>query len=149
MDRALAQAELAFSKGEVPVGAVVASNSRVLFEAHNLTEDQHDPAAHAEILAIRGAARAIGDWRLREVILVVTLEPCSMCAGAIKLARVPTVAFGALDPQAGAMGSLYDISADKRTGTPPRVISCVQEARCRELLKRFFAERRGASRLDP
>ena len=142
MDRALRQAELAAQRGEVPVGAVLAHKGGIIAEAYNLTESEHDASAHAEMLVMRKGSQVLQDWRLSGTVLAVTLEPCSMCCGAIKLARIPTVVFGVFDPKAGAMGSLYDLSQDTRTGAPPRVISGVRAGECRLLLQRFFEERR-------
>ncbi len=142
MSAALKQAQLAASCGEVPVGAVLAHAGKIIAEAHNLTETNHDATCHAEILVIRQASRTLENWRLADSILVVTLEPCGMCATAIKLARIPTLVFGIADPRAGAVGSLYDLSQDSRTGPPPRVISGVRAEECRELLRSFFEKRR-------
>jgi tRNA(adenine34) deaminase len=144
MSRALAEAETAAQNGEVPIGAVVAraDNFDVIATAHNQMETRRDPTAHAEILAIREATQKVGNWRLKDTILCVTLEPCSMCSGAIKLARLPTLIYGAEDPKLGAAGSLYDLLDDPRSGTPPRVIRGVLEARSLELLRRFFEARR-------
>lgn len=141
MDLALAEAELARAAGEVPIGAVVAVNSTVIARAHNRMEAERDATAHAEVVALREAGRASGNWRLNEAVLCVTVEPCTMCAGAISLARVGTVVFGAHDPRLGAYGSLYDLSQDERLGAP-RVISGVKGTVAAELLQRFFAERR-------
>jgi tRNA(adenine34) deaminase len=142
MARAIRQGEFARSEGEVPVGAVLAHEGRIIAEAHNRTEQEKDATAHAEMLVMREAAKKLGNWRLSEAILAVTLEPCSMCTGALKLARIPVVIFGAYDPKAGAMGSLYDLSQDCRTGEAPRVISAIQTDECLALLKQFFKERR-------
>ncbi|MFM8644821.1 MAG: nucleoside deaminase, partial [Actinomycetota bacterium] len=111
---ALQEAARAESHGDVPVGAVVVHNGRVIAEAHNERELRHDPTAHAEVLVLRAAAERLGRWRLDDCTLYVTLEPCSMCAGAIVNARVGTVVFGAADLKAGAMGSLYNLAADPR-----------------------------------
>ena len=143
MQEALIEAQKAAALGEVPVGAVIAHNGSIIARAHNLTESETDATGHAEILAIRAASKVIGNWRLSEATLVVTLEPCTMCAGAIKLSRVSTVVFGTLDPRAGGMGSLYDVSADTRTGPPPRVVTGVCEETCRKILKDFFLKLRG------
>ena len=128
---------------EVPVGAVLLDGSgAVIATAHNLREAQHDPSGHAEILAMRAAARDRKDWRLEDCTLVVTLEPCVMCAGAIVAARIPRVVFGAWDERLGASGSLYDILRDARLGKPVEVIPGVLEEECSQQLRQFFAERR-------
>ena len=142
MGEALAEAALAEAAGEVPVGAVVVHEGAVIARAHNETEHRRDASAHAEILAIQRAGQASGGWRLTECLLVVTLEPCTMCTGAIRLARIPVVAFGAYDPRAGACGSLYDLSIDERLGPPPRVIAEIRAAECAARLASFFAARR-------
>ncbi len=138
MSEALFQAELAFKKGEVPVGAVVAIKDNIIARSHNLVEQEKDPSAHAEILALKEAGKVLGDWRLNEAILCVTLEPCTMCTGAIRQSRIGTVIFGASDPKMGAMGSLYDISQDLRLGEIPRVIRNIKAERCAQVLKDFF-----------
>jgi len=142
MGAALEEAELARKAGEVPIGAVVGVGNTIVSRAHNEMEQRRDATAHAEVLAIGRAGGTLGDWRLKDAILCVTLEPCTMCAGAISLSRVGAVVFGVADPRLGAYGSLYDISQDERLGTPPRVISAVREDECRGLIQRFFAERR-------
>lgn len=138
MDLALAEAREALSKGEVPVGAVVLWGDRVLSRAHNLREARADPLAHAEILAISEAARLLGRWRLEEATLVVTLEPCPMCMGAVLQARIPRLAYGAADPKAGAAGTLYDLSDDPRLSHRVRVVRGMREAEAAELLREFF-----------
>jgi len=143
MEEALREAEAASAKGEVPVGAVVAWKDTIIGRGHNTTESDISVVAHAELHAIREASQKIGDWRLNECILCVTLEPCTMCTGAIRLARIPVVAFGAGDSKQGAMGSLYDITHDERLGPPPRVISNVQREQCEEILQNFFKSLRG------
>jgi tRNA(adenine34) deaminase len=141
MDAALAEA--AQSGTDVPVGAlVVAASGEIIGRAHNNREVSHDPTGHAEILAIREAAEAIEDWRLEGCTLVVTLEPCVMCAGAIVAARIPRVVFGAWDERVGASGSLYDLLRDARLGTPVEVIGGVKEAEAAKQLREFFASRR-------
>ena len=141
MQLALDQARLAGE--EVPVGAVLVSDSgQVLASAHNLRESKSDPTSHAEIEAIRSATSQLGDWRLENATLFVTLEPCIMCAGAIVAARIPRVVFGAWDERVGAAGSIYDILRDSRLGRPVEVIASVLEAECTAVLKEFFASRR-------
>jgi tRNA(adenine34) deaminase len=127
----------------VPIGAVVARGEEVLASAGNERELRRDPTAHAEILAIRAAAEALGGWRLPGTALYVTLEPCAMCAGAIVLARIPTVVFGALDPKAGAAGSVLDVLAEPALNHSPEVTGGVRKAECAALLREFFAVRRG------
>ena len=142
MGLALEQAELAAELGEVPVGAVIVSKGKVIARAHNEVESTKDPSAHAEILAIKRAADVVGDWRLNQVELYVTLEPCTMCIGAIKLSRISTLVFGASDERLGACGSLYDLVQDKRNGPVARVISGVREQESIDLLQKFFKEKR-------
>ncbi len=138
-----ALAEAAASGEDVPVGALlVNSDGDIVARGHNTREVDHDPTGHAEIVAIREAARARGDWRLEDLTLVVTLEPCVMCAGAIVAARIPRVVFGAWDERVGASGSLYDLLRDSRLGGSVEVIAGVLEAECSAQLKEFFAKRR-------
>ncbi len=146
MDRAITQAKLARALGEVPVGAVVVREGRVIAAAHNRRELDQDPTAHAEVLAIREAARVIGSWRLEQCALYVTLEPCTMCAGAAVLARLPELVYAAADPKAGAVGSLYDIARDARLNHRVEVTSGVLAEESGELLTRFFRARRAKSR---
>jgi tRNA(adenine34) deaminase len=142
MERALTQARLAVDHGDVPVGAIVVRSGAVLAEAHNRREVDADPTAHAEVLAIRAAAKNLGSWRLEACTLYVTLEPCAMCAGAIVLARVPQLVYGAVDPKAGAVGSLYDIARDQRLNHRVDVTSGVRADECGGLLRTFFRARR-------
>jgi tRNA(adenine34) deaminase len=142
MSLALEQAALAAQNGDVPVGAIIVHNDQIIGSAYNEIEQRKDATAHAEILALQQAAKKFGNWRLNDCILCVTLEPCPMCTGAIMLSRIGTVIFGAADPARGAMGSLFDISQDKRIGPPPRVISKIKEVESLELLKQFFAKAR-------
>ncbi len=131
------------SEPDVPVGALILDASgRVIAEAFNNREVTHDPTGHAEIIAIRQATEALADWRLEGCTLVVTLEPCVMCAGAIVAARIPRVIFGAWDERVGASGSLYDLLRDARLGTPVEVIPGVLEDECASVLREFFAARR-------
>jgi tRNA(adenine34) deaminase len=128
---------------DVPVGAVVLdATGRLVATGRNRREATGDPTAHAEVEAIRQAARSFGGWRLTGCTLVVTLEPCTMCAGAVLLARLDRLVYGAADPKAGAAGSLWDVLRDRRLGHPPEVIGGVLEAECGELLRDFFASRR-------
>ena len=141
MTKAIALA--AASGADVPVGALILDpNGQVIARAHNNREVTHDPTGHAEIIAIREATSARGDWRLEGCTLVVTLEPCVMCAGAIVAARIPRVVFGAWDDRVGASGSLYDLLRDGRLGAPVEVIPGVLEGECAAVLRDFFAARR-------
>lgn len=143
MGEALAEAGKAGQEDEVPVGAVLlGSEGGRLAAAHNRPRTLHDPTAHAEILALREAARSTGNYRLPGTTLVVTVEPCLMCAGAMIQARVARVVFGAFDPKAGALGSLYDLSRDPRLNHRLEVISGIREVECRELIQGFFQARR-------
>jgi tRNA(adenine34) deaminase len=144
MQQALSLAAFAAStSADVPVGAVIIDeNGNVIAQAANMREAQHDPTAHAEVLAIRWAAERLGTWRLDQATLVVTLEPCVMCAGAIVLSRLSRVVFGAWDPKAGAVGSLYDLLRDRRLNHRPEVISGVRESECGQILRDFFSDRR-------
>ncbi|MEV7010139.1 tRNA adenosine(34) deaminase TadA [Streptosporangium sp. NPDC051022] len=143
MRLALAQAAEAGARGEVPVGAVVlAPDGSVLARAGNDRESLSDPTAHAEVLALREAAHARGEWRLSGCTLVVTLEPCTMCAGASVLARVDRVVYGAADPKGGAAGSLWDVIRDRRLNHRPEVVAGVLAEECADALTEFFAVRR-------
>jgi len=143
MRRALAVAKQSSHSADVPVGALVLdADGQELAATHNERELTGDPTAHAEIVALRRAAAAVGDWRLDGCTLVVTLEPCTMCAGAIVLARIATVVFGAWEPKTGAVGSLWDVVRDRRLNHRPEVYSGVLEAECAELMRRFFDPQR-------
>jgi len=143
MGAALDEARAALETGDVPVGAVVvAGDGRVLGRGRNAREARQDPTAHAEVEALRQASAATGDWQLTGATLVVTLEPCVMCAGAILSARVPTVVFGAWDEKAGAAGSVYDLLRDRRVPQSAAVYGGVREEECARLLEEFFAARR-------
>ena len=146
MDKAIAEARKAESKTEVPIGCVIVKEGKVIARAHNLRESAQDPAAHAELLAIRKAAKKLGAWRLLDCSLYVTLEPCLMCMGAIILARIPQVVFGCFDPKAGAAGSLYDLSNDPRLNHRCELISNVRGQECSNLLTSFFSELRSKRR---
>lgn len=143
LDAALVQARAAAAHGDVPIGAVVVIDGEVVAAAPNRREADADPTAHAELLALRAAAAAVGRWRLEGATLAVTLEPCPMCAGAAVLARVGRVVFGAPDPKAGACGSLYNLCADPRLNHEPEVRGGVRADACGALLREFFARRRG------
>jgi len=143
MRAALAEAAAALPSGDVPVGALVlGADGAVIGRGRNERELRQDPTAHAEVLAIRSAAEATGDWRLTGATLVVTLEPCLMCAGAILAARIPRVVFGAWDEKAGAAGSRYDALRDRRLNHRAEVVAGVLEAECGAVLLDFFAGRR-------
>jgi tRNA(adenine34) deaminase len=143
MGSALTLARNAGARGEIPIGALVlGSDGTVLASAANERESLMDPTAHAEVVALRAAGQALGSWRLTGCTLVVTLEPCTMCAGAAVLARVERVVFGAWDPKAGAVGSLWDVVRDRRLNHRPEVIAGVREQECGQLLEDFFADRR-------
>ncbi len=142
MERALVLAQQAAEKGEVPVGAVVVKEGNLVATAHNLREQSGNPVAHAEMLAIQAAAEKIGNWRLTETTLYVTLEPCPMCAGAIILARITRVVFGATDPKSGAAGSLYNIVQDQRLNHQVELLSGVCAEKSRTLLRTFFENKR-------
>ena len=138
MREALAEAEKAYALGEVPIGAVVVRDGEVLGRGHNLRETLADSSAHAEILALREAARTIGDWRLTGCTLYVTIEPCPMCAGALVQFRVTRLVYGAKDSKAGAVDSLLDLVRDPRFNHQVEVISGVLEEECRAVIQRFF-----------
>jgi tRNA(adenine34) deaminase len=142
MTEAIGHAQSAAHAGEVPVGAVVARDNTIIGTGRNTTEKDQSVIAHAEIHAIREASKKLGSWRLNDCIMCVTLEPCTMCLGAIRLARIPVIIFGAGDSAQGAVGSLYDLSLDDRLGTPPRVIRNVKAEECQALLKKFFSSLR-------
>ena len=143
MRSALAQAREALEHGDVPIGAVVVHDGRVIGSGHNERERLQDPTAHAEVLALREAAAALGSWRVLDSTLYVTLEPCAMCAGAIVLSRIPRVVYGTSDPKAGAAGSVMDVTGDPRLNHRPQVIGGVLAGECGDLLRAFFADRRG------
>jgi len=142
MRLALREAEHALEHEDVPIGAVVVREGEVIAAAHNERELRQDPTAHAEIIALRGAARAAGSWRVLDSVMYVTLEPCAMCAGAIVLARVPRLVYGARDPKAGACGSVLDVLSEPRLNHRPEVSGGLLAQECGELLSRFFASRR-------
>jgi len=147
LDMALREARKAAELGEVPVGAVVVRQGQVIGRGHNRTEGLQDPTAHAEILAITAAANHLGSWRLEDCTLYVTLEPCTMCGGAIVLARVPRLVFGAWDPKAGACGSVLDVVRRPELNHRVELTGGLREAECGDLLRAFFRERRAESRL--
>jgi tRNA(adenine34) deaminase len=143
MTAAIDEARAALGSGDVPVGAVVVGpDGEVVGRGHNARERDHDPTAHAEVVALRAASVRLGRWRLDDCTLVVTLEPCVMCAGATVLARVPRLVLGAWDPKAGACGSQWDVVRDRRLNHRVEVVGGVLEDECGSLLREFFEERR-------
>jgi tRNA(adenine34) deaminase len=142
MRLALREAERALEHDDVPVGAVIIRGGEVIGAGHNERELREDPTAHAELIAIREAARAVGHWRLLDTVLYVTLEPCAMCAGAIVLGRIPRVVYGTDDPKAGAAGSVLDVLAEPRLNHRPEVAGGLLADECAELLTAFFRSRR-------
>jgi tRNA(adenine34) deaminase len=142
MHRALAEARAALAADEVPIGAVIVHKDRVIAAAHNQRETLQDPTAHAEMIAITQAASALSSWRLEDCTLYVTLEPCPMCAGAIVQARIPEVVYGAADPKAGAVESLYQMLSDLRLNHRAELVPGVLAAECSKLLSDFFQQKR-------
>lgn len=142
MRLAIREAERALEHDDVPIGAVVVHDGEVIGAGHNERELRQDPTAHAEVLALREAARAVGSWRVLDAVLYVTLEPCAMCAGAIVLARVPRVVYGTDDPKAGMAGSVLNILAEPRLNHRPDVAGGLLQHECAALLRDFFASRR-------
>ena len=142
MRLALREAARALEHDDVPIGAVVVQGGEVIGAGHNERELRADPTAHAEMIALREAARALGSWRVLDSVMYVTLEPCAMCAGAIVLARLPRVVFGATDPKAGAAGSVFNVLEEPRLNHRPQVESGLLAEECADLLRAFFAPRR-------
>ena len=142
MELALREARKALAEGEIPVGAALIRGEEVLWADHNRREQAHDPTAHAEMLCLRRGAEKLGDWRLKECTLYVTLEPCPMCAGALAVSRVGKCVYGAADPDRGCCGSVYDLPADPELGAETAWTAGEREKECRELLIRFFQRRR-------
>ncbi len=142
MRAALQLARQAFDEGEVPIGAVIVHNGRIIGEGYNQRESLKDPTAHAEMIAITQAANSLESWRLLDCTIYVTLEPCPMCAGAIVLARIPTVIYGTTDPKAGACHSLFQITEDSRLNHRAIVLGGVLQQECKGLLQEFFAQQR-------
>ena len=142
MLRALAEAALAINENEVPVGAVIVREEKIIASSHNQREQLRDPTAHAEMIAITQAAETLGSWRLNDCTLYVTLEPCPMCAGAILQARIPRIVYGASDPKAGAIDSLYQLLRDTRLNHRAKTVGGVLAAECSEMLTRFFEVQR-------
>lgn len=148
MTRAITEACKAEARNEVPIGCVIVLNGRIIARGHNLRETSQDPAAHAELIAIKKAARKLGSWRLLNCTLYVTLEPCTMCMGAVILSRIPTVVFGCYDPKGGAAGSLYDLSNDPRLNHTVELLPRILEKECSGLLSNFFSALRNRKRAD-
>jgi len=142
MQAALRQADRASALGEVPIGAVVVAAGRIVGRGHNLRESRHDPTAHAEVIALRQAARKLQSWRLEGATLYVTCEPCPMCAGALVLARVKRLVYGCDDPKAGAVKSLYRLLEDRRLNHRVEVVAGLCETECKERLSGFFSKLR-------
>jgi len=143
MQAALSLAKVAADKGDVPIGAIVVNEAgEILGTGQNLREQSNDPTAHAEVIAIRQAAEKIGSWRLDDLTIVVTLEPCAMCAGAIAQSRIKRLVFGAWDEKAGAVGSVMDVIRDPRALTKVEVVAGIMEKECSEVLSNFFNTKR-------
>jgi tRNA(adenine34) deaminase len=142
MEAALEEARKAMAMGEVPVGAVVVKDGQILGRGHNLTESSKDPTAHAEMIAIREAAAALGGWRLMGCTLYVTVEPCAMCAGALVWSRMEKLTIGTMDPKSGACGSIYNIPADNRLNHQVQVETGILREECEGLMKEFFRKLR-------
>jgi tRNA(adenine34) deaminase len=142
MRMAIREAQRALEHDDVPIGAVLVRGEEIVATGHNERELRGDPTAHAEVLALREAARAVGSWRVLDSVLYVTLEPCAMCAGAVVLARVPRVVFGAYDPKAGACGSVLDVLGEPALNHRPEVAGGLLASECGEMLSAFFAARR-------
>lgn len=146
MGLAIDEAKKALTEKEVPIGCVIARGNKILGKGYNLRETQHNPVAHAEVMAIQEAAKILGAWRLLDTTLYVTVEPCPMCAGAIVLARIPRVVFGVMDPKGGAAGSCFNILESPWTNHRVEVVSGVREDEARELMQHFFGMLRGKNR---
>lgn len=142
MEEALREAEAAFQLGEVPIGAVIEKDGQIIARGHNLTETEKDPTAHAEMIAIREAAKVLGGWRLIGCSLYVTVEPCSMCAGAMIWSRIENLYIGAMDPKAGACGSVFNIPDEERLNHRIHVETGIMEEECAGMMKAFFAQLR-------
>ena len=148
MNIALEEARIAAYAGEVPIGAVAVIGNEVIARGHNLRETLNDPTAHAEMIVIREASGKLGQWRLTDVTLYVTIEPCAMCAGAIVLARVPRVVFGARDPKAGGGGSVFQILQEPTLNHRVELASGIKEDICSSILKDFFGNRRDRDKVE-
>ena len=148
MKEALKEAELAYAAGEVPVGAVIEKDGEIIARGHNMTETWKDPTAHAEIIAIRAATEVLGGWRLPGCSLYVTVEPCSMCAGAMVWARIENLYIGTMDKKAGACGSVFNIACSDELNHRVNVETGIMEEECSMLMKRFFRELRNRKKLN-
>ncbi len=148
MEVALEEAALAAVSGDVPVGAVAVTGEEIIARAHNMREALHDPTAHAEILVIREAAMKLGRWRLHDLTLYVTIEPCAMCSGAIVLARIPRVVFGAKDPKGGGCGSVFQIAQEPLLNHRVEIVSGIKEEMCRKIIRNFFEGRRNTVQVE-
>lgn len=142
MNEALKEANKAFLKDEVPVGAIIVKNDKIIAKAHNLREKTKDSTAHAEIIAIKKAAKKLNDWRLEDCTIYVTIEPCPMCAGAILLSRIDEIVYGAKDEKGGALGSSFNLFDQKNLNHYPKIIGGVLEKECSEIISRFFQIKR-------
>lgn len=142
MQEALREAEIAFQLGEVPIGAVIEKDGQIIARGHNMTETLKDPTAHAEMMAIRQAARVLGGWRLIGCSLYVTVEPCSMCAGAMVWARIENLYIGAMDPKAGACGSVFQIADCGRLNHRMEIETGIMEEECSQMMRQFFRQLR-------
>lgn len=145
MQKAIGEAKKAWEHADVPIGAVIVKDGNIIGRAHNQVEQLQDPTAHAEILAITSACNTIGNNLLDNCVLYVTVEPCMMCTGAIILARIKTIVFGAFETKSGACGSVYHIPGEGKLNHSPEVISGIMEEECKELMKRFFSSKRNNS----
>lgn len=148
MQQAMQEAEAALAKDEVPIGAVLVQAGQIVGRGHNLRETSNDPTTHAEMVAIRQAAKKLDSWRLLDTTLYVTLEPCVMCMGAIILARIPRLVYACRDPRAGAVGSIYDLSSDRRFNHSVEVTEGILADECSLLLRNFFKELRAGKKLQ-
>lgn len=148
MKAALDEAKRAYEDDEVPIGAVIVKDERIIAAAHNMREQLNDPTAHAEIIAIRKAASILNSWRLNDCDIYVTIEPCSMCAGAIVLARIKKVIYGAKDPKAGACGSILNIAANEKLNHRAIILGGILEYECSSIVKEYFKEKRGYKQKD-
>jgi tRNA(adenine34) deaminase len=143
IQEAIKEAQIAFDNGEVPVGAIIVNNDRIIARAHNQVELLKDPTAHAEVIAITQATSSLENWRLSDCTIYVTIEPCPMCAGALINSRIKKIVFGARDPRWGACGSVFNIVQDKRLNHQIEIIEGICQDECASLLKEFFKKRRG------
>ena len=139
---ALEEAQKAAAEGEIPVGAVIVKDGKIIAAAHNRRENDHDPTAHAELLCLREGARILGDWRMKGCTLYVTLEPCPMCAGAMVMSQLSRCVYGALDDKQGCCGSVYDLPGDPALGSQTQWQSGVMAEECGELMRSFFSNKR-------